>query len=125
MITDKRKHYSQMTQGELDAVLLAVRSNVNFELLPHAKERMVQKNIPIGAVASAIVKGSVIEVHNNNLNDIRVLLVNVVNNRRCNVVVGLKSRKVITTFWNSLNDTHETLDKSQYKWAVDLKTVVK
>jgi len=119
-----KKHYSQMTKDEADYVLNAVRSNQKFKMHKHAIERMFQKNITIKAIAETVVKGSVIEV-NNNRNDIRVLLTKRVGNERCCVVVGLKSREVITCYWNDATDDNRSIDMTRYTWNVNLKNVVK
>lgn len=120
---DKRKHYSQMTQDETQAVLNAVRS-FNYTLSPHAKDRMNQKRVSDTQINTMLGYGKVIEVHNNNASEIRVLMRGKVAGKWCNAVVSLTTKMVVTCFWNELNDTHRTLDKSQYKWSVDLKTVV-
>lgn len=120
---DKRKHYTQMTQDETLAVLNAVRLNT-YTFSPHARERMNQKRLTETQINTAIQYGKVIEVHNNNAKEIRVLIRGKVFGKWCNAVVSLTTKQVVTAFWNELNDTHRTLDKTQYKWVVDLKTVI-
>lgn len=120
---DKRKHYSQMSQDETVAVLNAVRSNT-YQFSAYALNRSNQRKVPVEQVATMLGYGKVIEVHNNAENEIRVLVRGKVRGNWCNAVVSLTLKTVVTVFWNDLNDTHRTLDKSQYKWSVDLKTVV-
>jgi hypothetical protein len=120
---DKRKHYTQMTNEETVAVLNAVRSNT-YKFSPHAHERAMQKRVTETQVATMLGYGKVIEVHNNTASEVRVLMRGKVAGNWCNAVVSLTTKQVVTVFWNALNDTHRTLDKSQYKWSIDLKTVI-
>ena len=120
---DKRKHYTQMTQDETVAVLNAVRRNT-YTLSGHALDRMNQKRVTETQINTMLGYGKVIEVHNNVASEIRVLMRGKVAGKWCNAVVSLTTKQVVTCFWNELNDTHRTLDKSQYKWTVDLKTVI-
>lgn len=121
---DKRKHYSQMTQDEMAIVLGAVKSITKVQTTPYIRSRMQERAITNLHIALTLTQGSPVEVHNNNAREIRVLMRGLVDNKWCNVVVSLTTKTVITCFWNALNDTHKTLDKSQYKWAVDLTTVL-
>ena len=123
MENDKRKHYTQMTDDETKAVLHAVRSNT-YTLGFHAVERMNQKRVTDAQINTMLGYGKVIEAHNNNASEIRVLMRGKVGGKWCNAVVSLTTKRVVTCYWNNLDDTHRTLDKSQYRWTVDLKTVV-
>lgn len=120
---NKRKHYTQMSPDETQAILNAVRSNT-YTPLPHARERMNQKRVNESQINVMLGYGKVIEVHNNTVSEIRVLMRGKVAGKWCNAVVSLTTKCIVTCFWNELNDTHRTLDRSQYKWSVDLKTVV-
>jgi hypothetical protein len=120
---DKRKHYTQMSQDETVAVMRAVRLNT-YTLSPHALDRMRQKRVTMEQITVMLGYGKVIEVHNNNEREIRVLMRGKVGGKWCNAVVSLTTKKVVSCWWNEFDDTHRTLDKSQYKWVVDLKTKV-
>lgn len=120
---DKRKHYTQMTNDETVAVMTAIRTST-FHVSPHAFDRMMEKKITEAQINTMLGYGKVIEVHNNTASEVRVLMRGKVMGKWCNAVVSLTTKKIVSCWWNAFNDTHRTLDKSQYKWTVDLKTVV-
>ena len=121
---NRRKHYTQMDASEKDVVLNAVRSITKVQTTEYIKSRMAERAITNLHIALTLMQGEPIEVHNNRAKEIRVLMRGLVENKWCNVVISLTTKTVITCYWNALNDTHKTLDKTQYKWIVDLKTVI-
>lgn len=125
MKLNRRKHFTQMSVQETDAVGSAVRKINNLEITPYVRGRMAERNIKALDIAKTLRFGHVIEVHNNIGSEIRVLMQAVVNNKKCHAVVSLTNRTLVTCYWNSLNDSHATLDKSAYKWNVNLLDVVR
>jgi hypothetical protein len=120
---DKRKHYTQMSEAETVKVMNAVRSN-EYTFSFHAIERMNEKRITENQVLTMLSYGKVIEVHNNFEDEICVLMRGKVAGKWCNAVVALRTKRVVSCWWNDLNDTHRTLDRSQYKWNADLQMVL-
>lgn len=121
---NKRKHYSQMSQDETAAVINAVRSIRKANTTPYFRTRMQERAISNVDIALTLTQGKIIEAHNNNAAEVRILVQALVRNKLCNVVISLTTKNLITCYWNNLNDTHRTLDKSAYKWNVNLKTVI-
>ena len=123
METNKRKHYTQMTSEEIAHVLNKVRF-VDYKLRSHAVDRMNEKKVDVNAIKATIAYGKLIEAHNNNPKEVRVLLRGKVRGAWCNVVLSTTTKEVVTCYWNKFDDQHKTLDKTQYQWVVDLKTVI-
>jgi len=123
MEATKRKHYTQMNDAETAAIIREVRKH-SYTLGEHAIDRMNQKNVLQGQINAMLGYGKVVECHNNIGNEIRVLMRGKVAGKWCNAVISLTTKKIVTTWWNELNDHHKTLDKTQYRWTVDLKTVI-
>jgi hypothetical protein len=121
---NQRKHYTQMSTAERDAVLTFVRSIHNWDIYrnPHLIERMAEKNISADDIICVLRNGDIIEAHANNFPDIRfVLRGNVGSKDVC--VCGTKRGTVVTAWANRPFDRHRTLDKSQYQWKADLTSV--
>lgn len=117
----RRKHFTQMSADEIAVLFTAVRSQkFAFTSIPHANLRRNEKAITEANVLAALSYGTVIEVHNNIANELRVLVRGKVAGNFVCVVVSLNPRKVITMFWNDANDHHKTLDKSAYKWDTNI-----
>ena len=123
MPTDKRKHFSQMTQVEIQRVMNAVRAN-SYTFRNHAMDRMRQKHVTENQIAAMLTYCQVIECHNNIGDEIRVLVRGKVQGNFVCVVVSLTTKEIVTTYWNAANDYHKTLDKSQYQWTADLTQII-
>ena len=123
METNKRKHYTQMSEAEIAKVLRRVRTE-KFTFTPHAKDRMRQRRVNEVEVLTMLGYGKVVEVHNNIGNEIRVLMRGKVAGRYVVASVSLTTKKVCTAYANALNDHHKTLDKSLYTWKVDLTEIL-
>lgn len=123
VMDDKRKHFKQMTPDEYKTVLNAVKANC-YTLRKHAVERMTQKNVTEQNILAMLTYCQIVECHNNNANEIRVLVRGKIKNNWCNAVLSLTTKEVVTTYWNQANDLHATLDWSKYKWNADLTKVI-
>ena len=121
---DSRKHYTQMTTTEVEALRNAVRAHKSYKVKPHAAERMASKNVDAIAIAQAIAFGSVVEAHKNVASQLRVLLRKQLGSRCCCVVVSVTTRELVTAYWNDGNDNHATLDASVYTWKANMVEVI-
>jgi hypothetical protein len=118
MITTNRKHFTQMSEQEIQSLMNAVR-NSKFVLSRHAMDRMRQKRVTENQILGMLTYGKVIEAHDNIPGDIRVLVRGKVAGNYVCAVVSLVKNEVVTTYWNEAGDHHKTIDMSQYKSTRD------
>jgi hypothetical protein len=116
LILNKRKHFKQMTQEEIQAVKDVIGAVDSFGFTPYSTNRLIERGIDEESVLSAIGSGKVIEVHNNKQNDVRVLLRLHIKQIAVCVVLSLRHKAVITSYLNRTNYTHPNLDWTQYAW---------
>ena len=116
-----RKHYTQMSMPEIEAVCSYVRDLRLVATKPHYYNRRQERSFSQGQVYAAVKTGKLIEVHNDREPDIRALLRD--DTGTC-VVIDLGSGDIITVYYNDPEDQHFTLNKALYRWQVDLCSVV-
>jgi hypothetical protein len=123
---DRRKHQSQMTQAEQQALLSAVRVRVpGIGFGPHAEDRMREKRITRDEVIRALSYGKVIEAHNNRPSELRVLVRGKVGGKAVCAVVSLTTNQIVTTYRNDWNDNHGQANvDAAYTWKADLVNVL-
>ena len=114
-----RKHYTQLSNEEYKRVLNSVRS-FTPSLHPHVLIRMRQKSITESQILASITYGSIVEVHNDNPGEIRVLVRGKVMGKFLCSVVSLTKKQVITAYWNKAGDNHQTIDMTPYTWTQNL-----
>jgi hypothetical protein len=96
-------------------------SNVEkFEFTDYSIQRLVERVIVKQSVSDAILRGFIVEVHNNVSNDFRVLLRLHEGNRAVCVVVSLRDEIVVTAYLNHRKNMHPNLDWSKYTWNVPI-----
>jgi hypothetical protein len=120
----KRKHGSQLQQEETNIIWDRLKSFDQWEVSPHALDRLVEKGIKATYedIVSTIDNATIVEYkidYNERINrcDDRVVLrANAIVNDTYNLnVVYSLSRGVVVTVWiNHINDFHDTLDWSIY-----------
>ena len=117
-----RRHATQMTPAELTALTSIVRlfRADSYALAPHAREQAARKGISESAIREALQHGIPVELNKDEANRVNVLLRH--ESGTC-VVVGLTTRRIVTTYFNSPTDQHRTLDKSLNTWAVNAAEV--
>jgi hypothetical protein len=123
---DRRKHHTQMSDEEQQALTQAVRVRIpKIGFGPHAKDRMQQKRISRDEVVRALAYGKVIEAHNNNPRELRVLVRGKVKGKAVCAVVSLTTDQVVTTYRNEWADNHKEANvDAAYTWKADLVTVL-
>ena len=114
-----KKHFTQMTPDEIRFFIAEVRSR-QLTFLPHAFDRMRQKDIREVQILASISYCSIVEVHNDVPGEIRVLVRGKVRGDFVCTVVSLTNNQVVTCYWNKAGDHHQTLDKSAYTWQDSL-----
>lgn len=125
---DKRKHRSQMTPAEIEALETLVHSQPSsfWHFGPHAIERMGPKGVTKEAALETLRVGYLVEIHENK--DLCVVFRNDTgpNNARSSVcvVVALRTRWFVTCWRNGKQDNHQSLDLSKYRWGVDVGSLV-
>lgn len=119
LVMDTRKHYTQMNQTEVAALMAKVRSS-DYSLKPHATDRMRGRSITEAQVKAMLSYSTIIEAHNNIGSELRVLVRGKVQGNFCCAVVSLTKKEIVTVYWNQAGDHHSTLDKSVYNWQVNL-----
>ncbi len=118
---ENRKHYTQMSQPEIQNLMSQVRSS-NYAFRNHAMDRMNQKHVDETQIKAMLTYCSVIEA-NNNGGEVRVLVRGKVAGNFCCAVVSLTTKEIVTTYKNAAGDFHQTLDKSKYTWTADLTKI--
>ena len=109
----QRKHRKQMSREEVVAVEALVKSIPSWHSQPYYVTRGRERNISRLSVYTAIAFGEVVEAKD----DDRVLMRH--HSGVC-VVVDVKTRTVVTVWFNDPQDQHWTLDLSQYRWNQNL-----
>lgn len=113
-----KKLYGQFTEGEklmLDSILKDIDIQHTY-IVPHAKQRMKQKNIKFRDVFSVFYNYEIIEVNIPKEDDVRVLLRSkkaIHGNNVC-ISYSLNNNVIITAYKNSLEDKHRTLVYKNY-----------
>ena len=117
---EKRKHISQMSYKEQEALVNLVNHTI-FSFCDYCLYKMKKRKIKREQVVKAIKNGYLIEYHFKD-NSHRVLLRGRPNNsRKCVcVVLDLTKRNIVTTYYNNFNDRHTTLNPNIYDENLDV-----
>ena len=115
-----KKLYVDFTNKEKELLKNILKNSKNKEItiIPHAKERMVQKHISPRDIAECLKDFEVIELHQRNSWDTRVLLRGKAKdkyNRNTCISLSLVTFNVITAYKNSTTDNHYTLQSENYE----------
>jgi hypothetical protein len=119
-----RKHRSEMSTKEIawtEKLVHGVRE-WNFAV-DHVLERMAEKGITKQALLDTLRYGEVIEVNSRGrvVMRLRVKLNPTMQRGTC-VVISVRDKVLVTAWYNSERDHHNTLDRSEYGWNVDVIT---
>lgn len=112
-----------MNKEEHSALLQAVRSR-SLTYHPHAVRRMGEKRISQDEVKASLSYGSIVEAHNDNNGELRLLVRGKVRGDFVCSVVSLTTNEIVTVYRNRAGDHHQTLDKSAYKWTANLTELI-
>lgn len=119
-----KKHVSQMIKYEKELIGRIIRKLSSWELTPYCKSRLTGRNMTVGTIQDVIKNGEMIEFHRKeDTNRNRVLLRGKKPTRDRDVacvVVDLGKGTVVTAYWNTGNDHHDTLDWSAYDAELDV-----
>lgn len=114
----ERKHRIEMSKTEIVFAETLVRSINEWNFATdHAMERMEQKGVAKQDVLNTLKYGEVIEVNSYGRVVLRLTLKG---KGACIVVVGLRDRALVTTWFNRATDNHKTLNVSEYGWKVNV-----
>ena len=113
-----KKLYGQLTEDEklmLDSILKNIDTQ-NTYIVPHAKQRMEQKDIKFRDIFSVFSGYEIVEINIPKEDDVRVLLRSkkVIHGNNVCISYGLNNNVVITAYKNSLEDKHKTLVYKNY-----------
>ena len=120
----KRRHFTQMTNEEIRALIVAVRAR-SYSWSQHALDRMTEKRISGAQISAVLSYGSIVELHNEVSNELRVLVRGKVKGVFVCVVVSLTTNEIVTAYVNRAGDYHQTLDHSQYGWSITAHDALK
>lgn len=118
-----RKHYTQFTFGEKE-FLWRQLFNVGFndwKATNHLLDAMFERGAKLNDVVNTIINGHIVEYHQKN-GDNRILLrgtKHFLGDVLC-VVFQPEDRKIITAYWNSKDDKHDTINMSAYIGSLDI-----
>lgn len=122
---EMRKHFSAMSQQEIDILKRIVRNNT-YAYTAYSIRRVMKRKIIHKDIFNAIKEGRVIELHIKD-NSLRILVRGRANRRKkcaC-VVLDITNNTIVTSYENYRLDNHKTLDKSLYIKDIDVYSVVK
>lgn len=114
-----KKLYVDFTNKEKELLknILKNRKDKSITIIPHAKERMKEKNITFKDVSNALKDFNVIELHQRGW-DTRILLRGKAEDRygknTC-LSLSLITFRVVTAYKNSATDNHCTLHQENYE----------
>ena len=114
-----KKLYVDFTNKEKELLknILKNRKYKRITIVPHAKERMEEKNITFEDVSSALKDFNVIELHQKGW-DTRILLRGKAEDgygKNTCLSLSLVTFRVITAYKNSATDNHYTLHAENYE----------
>ena len=115
-----KKLYVDFTNKEKELLknILMNSKDKEITIISHAKERMVQKHISPRDIAECLKDFEIIELHQRNSWDTRVLLRGKAKdkyNRNTCVSLSLVTFNIITAYKNNSTDNHYTLQSENYE----------
>lgn len=113
----ERKHRTQMSSEEIvftETLIHNLNGVIDDE---HVRDRMKQKKVTEADIVNTLKWGNVIEV--NSLSRV-VMRLNTGKRKGVVVVIDPSTQAIVTVWYNSPKDRHDTLDKSLYTWKVNL-----
>jgi hypothetical protein len=112
-----RKHRIEMSKSEISFAETFIHSITEWNFATdHAMERMEEKGVAKLDVINTLKYGEVVEVNSYGRVVLRLILKG---KGACIVVVGLRDRALVTTWFNKAVDNHKTLRVSDYGWKVN------
>ena len=113
-------HQSRLSQEQQDWLKAQVRGQ--WKGVSHLKEQMEARNISQNEIQDAMRNGWIVQYQIEDDSSRRILLRN---EKGICTVLDMTHHKVITAYRNSPNDSHRTLDRSQYYWGTVTDQMVK
>ena len=115
-----RKHNTQFTNEE-NEILISILKRRTLKLTAHARERMTEKHISMLELNQAMKNFEIVEFHYKD-GDCRLLIKSkpAFGNRNIKLVISMNNNQIITTYANSKNDNHATLDWTLYNSNINL-----
>lgn len=141
-----KKHFLQMTKSEKE-LLQILLSNIDVENLQYSYHLLLKlnttyaKSIIISLLSSENILDNVIELNINkndygNVSDIRVLLrdknlyrvkmldyntnIESIENANLCVVYSITNNRIVTAYWNNVNDDHKTINWKRYNQYINI-----
>ena len=116
----QRKHRIQMNDSEIACAEFVAHATTGWTFGDnvHLFERLTSKRITRDEVIIALQSGDVIEVQDGG----RIVLRS---GGGIAVVACLRTLTIVTTWRNDVDDTHATLDLSEYTWQIDLEVFLR
>ncbi|MGG1263751.1 DUF4258 domain-containing protein [Brevibacillus laterosporus] len=121
MSVSLKKHISQMTSKEQGRLLNLAMAVPYWKAVPHLKKRLKQRGGKLNHVRNIIFDGQLIEYHNKDGKN-RILLRGVKEFRgkvMC-AVFEIDTCKIITIYWNEVENTHEPINMRYYKKDLEI-----
>jgi hypothetical protein len=115
-----KKHRVQMTAREREYAEFVAHSTAGWTLSNnvHLDGRMDSKRITRDEIIGALQGGQVIEVKDDN----RIVMRS---DDGFVAVADVRTKTVVTAWFNAPSDNHRTLDLSEYTWQVDVTKFMK
>lgn len=119
-----RKHISQMSPLESVYIHGWLRSGKRTftAATDHFYHRASERTFTFAEAVEAVRKGKVVEVHNDKAPSVRALVRDL---KGTCVVVDLTASVIVSVYYNSPDDKHDTLNWNLYRWTQDIVALVK
>ena len=120
-MTSQRKHVTQMSLAERLWIWDRVKSIPYWKKTDYTNKRLQQRRIHMLQALETVKHSEIIEYHIKD-NSRRILLrgTKLYQNHVVCVVFDIDVETIITAYWNETDDTHETLNHSQYNEKINI-----
>ena len=116
-----KKHESQMSSTEKEAITVRIREIAEVVISSHAADRMTQRVVSSKEIEICLKYGHVVELHDES-NELRAVIRHSFGKPKVAVcvVVGLETGTIVTTWKNAGSDNHKTLNVYAYDKSADV-----
>lgn len=121
LVPRHRKHRSQASPLEIQAIEKLVHATRGWYISPHAVSRQKTRVFTWQDILDTLRAGDLIEVNQTPVDTRVVFRFDVDANASCCVCASIIKPLVISVWFNHPTDNHDTIDLTQYRWVVNLQ----
>lgn len=114
------KHFSPNEKETVENTIKAIKPN-EYKLRSHAIDKLKERGGNINNVFEALKDFNIIEFHAKE-GEARLLIrgKSVLYTDNICIVIALKTKEIVTTYFNNVKDNHFTLDMTKYTKSIDV-----